>query len=204
MVDRVCSPAVLHLLPLPSCPSICARLDSNRRWIWGSATSDGCHSSWQAIIPVPVFLVPFSPSLSREKSVMISDIYSHDGSCGEHAYSIARRKGKWMNQRHQGIGSLFSLIAFVVTVFFFYSSLQSLSPPLPLKQTLRLEGRMCGWLGLSETSLFEEYWKIFLIRVLQCGIMVKRLNFWGHRRQSPTLISESSWLAGFTPNQQQS
>lgn len=73
--------------------SVYAWLESNCRWMLSSARVDGCHFSWQAIIPVPVFLVPFipalSPCLSREKSVsVISDIYIALIAAGERMHGI--------------------------------------------------------------------------------------------------------------------
>ena len=77
-----------------------------------------------------LFSLFLSPSLSREESVsVISDIYSRDGSWGEHAQhskagtyqESGQFKGIW------GIGALFSLIGFGVTVSFSLSLLPSCS-----------------------------------------------------------------------------
>lgn len=55
---------------------------------------------------IPLLSLFLSALLSREKSVsVISDIYSHDGSWGEHAQHSKGRdiSGVWTIQRHQGI-----------------------------------------------------------------------------------------------------
>lgn len=89
------SPSIDRLAAAPPpLTSRYARPAAYRKWIWSSANADGCHLSWQAIIPAPGFFVPsyflsLLASWKREregekKSVgAISDIYSLDDSWAE-------------------------------------------------------------------------------------------------------------------------
>lgn len=78
--------------------SVYAWLESNCEWTLNSARVDRCHFSWQAIVPVPVFLVPFILALSHYLSREISwldkwYIFSLDSSWRAHAQH--RNAGKY-------------------------------------------------------------------------------------------------------------
>lgn len=196
--------------------SVYAWLESNCEWTLNSARVDRCHFSWQAIIPVPVFLVHFilarSLTTSREKSVsLISDIYLALIAAGEHMHSIEmqvsiRRVDNSSASGNSGIvfincfcchchclsPTLSELLLFCLALTHSYPS----SSP-----QFWLEGHIWGWL------LLPILWNIPCVENMSVFFpsCIKMKNMFEVKEGiSATLISEWSWLASFTSNQRQS
>lgn len=126
----------------------------------------------------------FSPSLSREESVsVISDIYSRDGSWGEHAQ---HSKAGTYRESGQFKGIWESGLCFHWLVSASPSHSHSLCLRLSLIQNcspqFRLEGQICGWVLLSLFSKTSCPWKIFVEKSvsstmrLPSSLGVKRAN----------------------------